>query len=125
MAKNSATAADFIRIHEFVRDKIRPTGPGECEYIDGWDDQRVADEIKCNRHSVTTVRKQMFGNVKGRTWTNIEALRAAIKSDIANLEKAVQALEQASGELNKRLGTIETRLKNKGYRGTRIGGHGS
>lgn len=64
-SSNRLKLAEAIELVEFMKtvcNKIENTP--FCEYVSPWDDQKVADRMKCTVGNVKGTRQAMFGKLK-------------------------------------------------------------
>jgi len=59
-----ATRKQVIEINKQMEQVCKKTSDGYCEYVDGWNDQRVAAAVGCLANSVAAFRKEVVGKLR-------------------------------------------------------------
>lgn len=111
MAKRSfLSLAHQVRVAAIVKEVIAPAGGDFWQYLDGWNDARVAEEaqkregIACTSANVLHVREELHGKLKpGGAGASLSLLAA--------LEERVVKLEGVAADLTLRAQNEERALR--------------
>ncbi|MGC0395246.1 MULTISPECIES: hypothetical protein [Bradyrhizobium] len=100
---------EYIRINDKLREVIVRVDDTTCKYADGWDDARVARELKLPLNSVGNLRREAYGNLPN---TGNRSDNSRLKSDVEGMLKLLEDERAARVELQQTLSDQQTMILN-------------
>jgi hypothetical protein len=102
-----ATTMEIVRVSEQLKQVLVDTGDVDKlgrpikKYLDGWSDDRIADEIgnAFPRSSVRRIRQQVYGKIRGAVKPEKEEILPPIQQINRKLAKLQSQIEYLAGQL--------------------------
>ena len=91
MSKSMLSLKNKIEVFEFLKTCCRKTEDGKAEYLEGWNDAKVAVHFGVTAANITGVRNEMIGKLRGTS--PIAAMHNATQQRFEKLEERVSRLE--------------------------------